>query len=89
MFLPSAENYGPARQPTLATLGSVTPTYKMPDEDARRRQAAFAEVNDALCAARCAAQLAGLESEAFVVRELLLTVIQQIDRAAVVARRLR
>ena len=79
----------PLGQPVISTLGSVTPTYKMPDEDARRRQAAFAEVNDALCAARCAAQLAGLESEAFVVRELLLTLIQQIDRAAAVARRLR
>ncbi len=66
----------------------MSPTYKMPDATALRRAAALAEVNNALCAARCSAQLAGLETADFVVRELLLTVMQQIDRAAAEARRL-
>ena len=48
----------------------------------------MAELNNALCAARCAAQLAGMESADFGVKELLLTTLAQIDRAAVVARRL-
>ncbi|PYO98853.1 MAG: hypothetical protein DMD61_08805 [Gemmatimonadetes bacterium] len=60
----------------------------MPDPLTRRRLAALADVNNALCAARCSAQLAGLETGEFLVRELLLTVIVQIDRAAVMARRL-
>jgi len=54
----------------------------------RRREAEVAEVAGALAAARCAARLAGLGTSEFVVRELLLTVIQQIDRAAEAARRL-
>ena len=48
----------------------------------------MAELNDALDAARCSAELAGMATEEFVVRELLLAVIQQIDRAAAAARRL-
>jgi len=60
----------------------------MPDPLTRRRLAALADVNNALCAARCSAQLAGLETGEFLVRELLLTVIDQIDRAAVMAQRL-
>jgi len=60
----------------------------MPDAARRHREATLAEINDALCAARCSAQLAGLDAEQFVVRELLLTVIQQIDRAATAIRRL-
>lgn len=59
----------------------------MPAAPEFRRQAALAEVNNALCAARCAAQVAGMETGEFAVRELLLTVIQQIDRAAAVIRR--
>jgi hypothetical protein len=51
-------------------------------------QATVAEISDALHAARCAAELAGLETEEFVVRELLLTVVQQIDRATSAVRRL-
>ncbi len=66
----------------------MTPLYKMPDPETLRRQAVVAEVNNALCAGRCSAQLAGLETDEFVVRELLLTVIQQIDRAASAVRRL-
>jgi len=54
----------------------------MLDATARRREADLAEVAHALAAARCAARLAGLGAGEFVVRELLLTVIQQIDRAA-------
>lgn len=69
-------------------LARVTPTYKMPDVATRCREAAVAEVGNALGAARCAAQLAGLETGEFMVRELLLTVIQQIDRAAAAVRRL-
>ena len=66
----------------------MAPTFTMPDPVTGRRLAALAEVNNALCAARCAAQLAGHETGGFMIRELLLTVIDQIDRAAVVARRL-
>lgn len=66
----------------------MTPTHKMPDEPTALRRAAFAEVNNALCIARCSAQLAGMETQEFVVRELMLTVLQQIDRAAAVLRRL-
>ena len=60
----------------------------MLDAVMRRREAEVAEVAGALAAARCAARLAGLGTSEFVVRELLLTVIQQIDRAAEAARRL-
>ncbi|MBI1967762.1 MAG: hypothetical protein HYS40_07215 [Gemmatimonadetes bacterium] len=67
----------------------MTPTHKMPDEAATRRHAAIAEVNNALCVARCSAQLAGMETREFVVRELLLTVLREIDRAAECVRRLR
>ncbi len=65
----------------------VTPTFVMPDPATRRRSAALSEVADALGAARCSARLAGLESGDFLVRELLLTVIDQLDRAAAIARR--
>ncbi len=60
----------------------------MPDPATRRRSAALGVVADALCAARCSARLAGLETGDFLVRELLLTVIDQIDRAAAITRRL-
>jgi hypothetical protein len=66
----------------------VSPTYKMPDPGESCRQAALTDVGDALAGARCTAQLAGRESREFVVRELLLTLIQQIDRAAGALRRL-
>ncbi|HEY6209469.1 MAG TPA: hypothetical protein VIW28_10440 [Gemmatimonadales bacterium] len=69
-------------------LAAVTPTYKMPDPDTLRRSAVVADVIDALCVARCSAQLAGLEADEFAVRELLLTTIQHIDRAAAAVRRL-
>ena len=59
----------------------------MPAAPELRRQAALAEVTNALGAARCAARIAGMETGEFAVRELLLTVIQQIDRAAAVLRR--
>jgi len=60
----------------------------MPGAATRRREAELAELARSLAAARCAARLAGLRTGEFVVRELLLTVIQQIDRAAEAARRL-
>jgi hypothetical protein len=66
----------------------MAPTYRMPSSPRRRDEATVAEVRDALCAARCSAELAGTQTEEFVVRELLLTVIQQLDRAAAAARRL-
>jgi hypothetical protein len=66
----------------------VNPIYRMPDPETAWRRAVLNDVMNALCVARCSAQLAGYETEAFVVRELLLTVIQQIDRAAAAARRL-
>jgi len=61
--------------------------YRMPDAATRRRDADIAEVAHALAAARCAARLAGLGTGEFVVRELLLSVIREINRAeAAVAR---
>jgi len=66
----------------------MSPTYRMPDPVTRRREAGIADVGRTLAAARCAARLAGLRTGEFVVRELLITVIQQIDRAAEAARRL-
>ena len=66
----------------------MSPTYRMLEAAVRRREAEVAEVAGALAAARCAARLAGPGTGEFVVRELLLTVIQQIDRAAEAARRL-
>ena len=72
----------------LLILPPVSPTVTMPHGPDRLRQAAMAELSNALCAARCAAQLAGMESGDFGVKELLLTTLAQIDRAAVVARRL-
>ena len=64
------------------------PAYKTPEPARRHREATLAEINNALCGARCAAELAGMETGDFVVRELLLTIIQQIDRAAAAVRRL-
>ena len=65
------------------------PTYRMPDPATRRRAATLAEIADALGAARCSAALAGLETRDFLVRELVLTLIQQIDRAAAAVTSLR
>ena len=53
----------------------------MLDAALRRRQAEVAEVTSALAAARCAARLAGLGTGEFLVRELLLGVIEEINRA--------
>lgn len=64
------------------------PTYRMPEEHDRQLAATVAELNEALFAARASAQLAGREASDFVVRELLLVVIRQIDRAAERVRRL-
>ena len=64
------------------------PAYKMPAPARRYRDATLSEITNALCGARCAAELAGRETGDFVVRELLLTAIQQIDRAAAAVRRL-
>ena len=66
----------------------MSPTYRMLDAATRRREADLGEVARALAGARSAARLAGLGTGEFVVRELLLTIIQQIDRAAEAARRL-
>ena len=59
----------------------MSPTYRMLDAATRRREAELAEVARALAAARCAARLAGLGTDEFVVRELLLGVIDEINRA--------
>ena len=59
----------------------MSPTYRMPDAVTRRREAEIAEVRNALAAARCAARLAGLRTRELVVRELLLSVIDETDRA--------
>jgi hypothetical protein len=62
--------------------------HRMPPPRGRWAQATVVEITDALQAARCSAELAGMGTDEFVVRELLLTVIQQIDRAAPPPRRL-
>ena len=69
-------------------LVPAMPTYRMPDPATCRRTATLAEIAYALGAARCAARLAGVQSRDFPVRELLLTLIAQIDRAAAAVRRL-
>jgi len=66
----------------------MSPTHKMPDTIRAQRDATLAEVANALHGARCAAQVAGSQTEEFVVRELLLTVIQRLDCAAGALRRL-
>ena len=66
----------------------MTPTYRMPDPRRLCDEATAAEIHDALSAARCSAELAGTQTDEFTVRELLLAVIQQVDRAAAAARRL-
>jgi hypothetical protein len=53
----------------------------MPDAARRRREAEIAELAHAFAAARCAARLAGLGTGEFVVRELLLSVIDELNRA--------
>jgi hypothetical protein len=53
----------------------------MLDAATRRRETEITEVAHALAAARCAARLAGLGTGEFVVRELLLGVIEEINRA--------
>jgi hypothetical protein len=58
------------------------PTYKMPDEESRLRDAALAEVRDGLHAARCAVSLAGMRAPDFVTREILLAALAELDRAA-------
>ena len=65
----------------------MTPLHSMPDPETAWRHALLNEVMNALCVARCSAQLAGYETQEFVVRELLLTAITQIDRAATALRR--
>jgi len=60
----------------------------MLDAAGRRRDAEIAEVAHALAAARCAARLAGLGTGEFVVRELLLGAIDEINRAERVVARL-
>lgn len=67
--------------PITASLAAVSPTYRMPDPVTRRREAAMSEVRHALAATRCAARLAGLANRKLAVRELLLNVIEQADRA--------
>jgi hypothetical protein len=60
----------------------------MLDATARRREADIAEVAHALAAARCTTRLAGLGTGEFVVRELLLSVIDEINRSERVLTRL-
>jgi len=64
------------------------PRYQMFQGPDAQRRATCAEITDALSAARCSAELAGMETDEFVVRELLLVVVQQLDRAASAVRRL-
>lgn len=66
----------------------MNPLFRMPDPETAWRRAVLNELLNALCVARCSAQLAGYETQDFAVRELLVTVINQIDRAATAARRL-
>lgn len=66
----------------------MNPLHRMPDPETAWKRAVLNDAMNALCVARCSAQLAGYETQEFVVRELLLTVIQQVDRAAATLRRL-
>ena len=59
----------------------MSPLYRMPDPVTRRREAAIAEVRNALAAARCAARLGALMTRERVLWELLSKVIDQIIRA--------
>ena len=52
------------------------------------RAAVLAEAQDALGTARCAARLAGEASDDFAVRELLLSVLSELERAERALRRL-
>ena len=78
----------PAGPRDLLASRPMAPTYRMPNPQRLRSQATVAEIYDALCAARCSAELAGMETDEFVVRELLLAVVAQIDRAATAVRSL-
>jgi hypothetical protein len=60
----------------------------MPDPETAWRRAVLNDVMNALCVARCSAQLAGYETQDVVMRELLAVIVLQIDRAAAAARRL-
>jgi hypothetical protein len=53
----------------------------MSDPVTRRREVAIEEFRAALAAARCAARLAALATREIVVRELLLSVLDQSARA--------
>lgn len=86
--VPIGQKTIPCQLAVLPTLRPVSPAFKMPDPARHRREATLAEVRDALDSARCSAQLAGSETNDFVVRALLLAAIQQIDRAAAALRRL-
>ncbi len=66
----------------------MTPLHRMPDPATAWRRAVLNDVMNALCVARCSAQLAGYETQELVVRELLQSAIREIDRAAAAARRL-
>ena len=66
----------------------MTPRFAMPLAARRQRAATLADIAEALDGARCSARLAGLETEEFLVRELLLAVIEQLGRAAGLVRRL-
>ncbi|MGH7699285.1 MAG: hypothetical protein ACREMJ_02025 [Gemmatimonadales bacterium] len=60
----------------------------MPDERLRGRAAAIEQLADALSAARCSVRVAGLSTDDFIVRELLLAVLDELDRASAAVRRL-
>lgn len=79
---------GVTKDHALRTLRPVSPTYKMPDETTRSRVAILQDIQGALAAARCAAGVAGCGTDDFLVREVLLVLIQQIDQAATAVRRL-
>ena len=69
------------RARVAARLAAVSPTYRMSDPVTRRREAAIVELRAALAAARCAARLAALATRVIVVRELLLSALDQSARA--------
>src|SRR5207244_9226113 len=77
----------PAGRCRVVPSRSMTPTYRMPNPQRLYDEATAADLRNALSAARCSAELAGMQTDEFVVRELVLTVIQQIDRATAAARR--
>jgi hypothetical protein len=83
---PLLRKNGLSRRPGVPYVARAMPNYRMPEHP--ERTATVVQLRNALSAARCSVELAGMETGDFVVRELLLAAIREIDRVAALARRL-